>query len=82
MTLRETESQELDFFNVTCLEVCRGTRERLDVDTPFLRIQLESLESTLLTKQFNLVDIFVSSIVASTWVSFAILIGEDRAQSF
>jgi hypothetical protein len=35
------------------LQIGRGTTQALDVDTPFLRVQVESLESTGLASQLN-----------------------------
>ena len=63
------------------LEVGRGSRKALDVDTPLLGIEVEGLESTLLAKKLNLVDVLVSTIVTSTGVTLGVLVGHGRTKS-
>jgi hypothetical protein len=46
------------------LEVCGGSRVRLDVDAPFLGVQLEGLQSTLLAQTLSGVDELIAAVVA------------------
>jgi hypothetical protein len=57
------------------LEVRRAATQALDVDAPFLRIQVESLESTSLASQFDGIDVLVSTIVSGTWVTLGVFVG-------
>jgi hypothetical protein len=65
----------------TYLKVGRRTRKRLNIHSPFLRVKIESFQSSLLAQQFNLIDVFVSSIVASSRVTFTIFIRKDGTES-
>ncbi len=67
--------------SVNC-EVSRRSRVRLHIDTPFRRVKMESLESSLLTQILNLVNELVPSIVASARKTFRVLVGESTTQSF
>jgi hypothetical protein len=57
------------------LEVGRGSRKALDVDTPLLGVEVESLKSTLLAETLDLVDVLVATIVTSTGVTLRVLVG-------
>ena len=63
------------------LQVGRAATEALDIDTPLSRVEVEGLESTLLAKKLNLVDVLVSTIVSGTGVALGVLVGHGRAQS-
>lgn len=63
------------------LEICRATTQALNVDTPFLRIQMKSLESTSLASQLNRVNVLVPTVVSRSWVSLGVLVGHGRSQS-
>lgn len=63
------------------LEVCWGTRQALNIDTPFLGIQVECLESTSLAGQLNRVNVLVSTIVSGTWVSLRVFVWHGWSQS-
>jgi len=56
------------------LEVGRATRETLDVDTPLLRVEVESLESTSLAGKLNGIDVLVTTIVTSSGVTLRVLV--------
>lgn len=57
------------------LEVGGGSRKALDVDTPLLGVEVESLKSTLLAETLDLVDVLVATIVTSTGVTLRVLVG-------
>jgi hypothetical protein len=59
----------------TYLKICRGSRQGLHIDAPLIRVQMKSFKGSLLTQKLDLVNIFVSSIVSCSWVSFRILVG-------
>ena len=62
-------------------KVGRGTRVRLDINTPLIRIQAVRLEGTLLAKFFNLVDNLVTTIVTSVGETLSVLVGQSRTQA-
>jgi hypothetical protein len=62
------------------LEIGRATAQALDVDTPLCRVKVESLEGALLAKKLDLVDVLVSAIVPSAWISLGVFIGHGRTQ--
>lgn len=62
------------------LEVGRAARKALDVDTPLLRVEVEGLESTLLAKKLDLVDVLVATIVTSTGITLGVLVGHGRTK--
>ena len=51
----------------------RQTRT-LNVDSPFLRVEVEGLQRSLLAESFGLVDEFVASVISSTRISFRVLV--------
>lgn len=63
------------------LEVGRGTRESLDVDTPLCSIKAKGLESTVLAKSLDTVDVLVTTVVTGTRVTLRILVAHRRANS-
>lgn len=62
------------------LEVGGAAAQALDVDAPFLGIQVEGLESTSLAGQFNGIDVLVSTIVSGTRVSLGVFVGHGRSK--
>ena len=62
------------------LQVCWATAQALYVDTPLLRIQAESLESTLLAEELDGIDVLVATVVAGTGVTLRVLVGHGRAE--
>ena len=62
------------------LEVCRGTTQALNVDTPFLGVEVESLKSALLAKKLDLIDVLVTTIVSCSGVSFRVLVAHGRSE--
>ena len=63
------------------LQVGRATTEALDVDTPLLRVEAESLEGTRLASKLNGIDVLVTTIVTSSRVTLGVLVGHGRAKS-
>lgn len=62
------------------LEVGRAAAEALDVDTPLGRVGVESLESTPLAEELDLVNVLVAAIVASAGVALGVLVGHGGAK--
>ena len=56
------------------LQIRRATTQALNIDAPFLRVQMEGRERASLAGQLNGVDVLVSTIVSCTWVTFGVLI--------
>ena len=52
---------------------------RLDVDAPFLGIEVERLQGSLAAEVLELVDPLVAAIVACTGETLGVLVGQDRA---
>lgn len=63
------------------LEVCRATTQALDVDAPFLGVEVEGLESTRLASQLNGIDVLVATVVSGAWVTLGVFVGHGRPQS-
>lgn len=63
------------------LEVCRGARQRLDVDAPLVGVEAEGLESTPLAGELNGINVFVATVVASTGVTLGVFVAHGRAES-
>ena len=57
------------------LEICRAATQALNIDSPFLRVQIEGFESTSLTGQFNGVNVLISTIIPCTWVTLGVFVG-------
>mmetsp|Transcript_37867 Transcript_37867/g.83159 ORF Transcript_37867/g.83159 Transcript_37867/m.83159 type:complete len:266 (-) Transcript_37867:74-871(-) len=57
-------------------------RIRLDVDTPLLGIKTVSLESTLLTESFDLINDFVTAVVTSPGQTLGVFVGKGRTEAF
>lgn len=62
------------------LKVCWRTRQALNIDAPFFRINIECLESTSLAGQFDGINVLVSTIVSGAWVSLGVLVGHWRSK--
>jgi hypothetical protein len=62
------------------LQVGRAAAEALDVDTPFLRVEVEGLESTGLAQELDLVDVLVATVVAGAGVTLGVLVGHGRTK--
>jgi hypothetical protein len=63
------------------LEVGGAAAQALDVDTPLGRVEVESLEGTVLAQSLNLVDVLVAAIVAGAGVALRVLVGHGGAKS-
>lgn len=63
------------------LEIGRRTAQALDIDTPLLRVEMESLEGSGLASEFDTVDVLVSTIVSSTRIPLGVLVGHGAAES-
>lgn len=62
------------------LQICWTTAQTLDIDTPLVRFEVEGLESTSLAGQFDGVNMLVSTVVSSTWVTLRVLVGHGGSQ--
>ena len=62
------------------LEVGRGTRERLHVHAPLLRVEVKGLKGPRLAQRLDLVDVLITAVIASTWVSLTIFVRHHRAE--
>lgn len=63
------------------LQIGRGTRQALNIDTPSLLLQVESLQGTSLTRQLNGVNMLVSTVVSCSWVALGVFVAHWRAES-
>lgn len=63
------------------LQVGRAATKALDVDTPLGRVQVEGLESTLLTGDLDGINVLVTTVVTGTRVTLRVLVAHGRAQS-
>lgn len=61
------------------LEVCRATTQTLDIDAPFLRIEVEGLESASLAGQLNGIDMLVSTVVSGPGVALRVFVRHGRS---
>jgi hypothetical protein len=76
-TVRQVKTHEAVVWahqSLVDLQVGRAAAQALDVDTPFLRVDVESLEGSLLAKKLNLVDVLVATIVSGAGVSLRVLV--------
>jgi hypothetical protein len=62
------------------LEVCRATTQALYVDTPLLGVEAKGLQGALLAKQFDGVDVLVTTVVAGTGVALRVFVGHGRTE--
>ncbi|POO04082.1 hypothetical protein TorRG33x02_003860 [Trema orientale] len=63
-------------------KICRGTRIRLNIYTPFLRIKIKSSQSTLATEQFNVINMLIARIKSCPRHSLGVLVRQMATQSF
>ena len=77
----ETHESVMGFHDsLVDLEVGRTAAQTLDIDTPFLGVQMKGLEGTSLAGQFNCVNMLISTIVSCTWVALGVFIGHGGTQ--
>ena len=62
------------------LQVGGTATQGLNIYTPLLRVQMEGLKGTLLAKQFDLIDVLVTTVVPSTGQAFGVLVGHGRTE--
>ncbi len=62
------------------LEIGRTAAQALNIDTPFLGVQMECLEGTSLTGQLNCVDMLISTVVSCSWVALGVFVGHGGSQ--
>jgi hypothetical protein len=62
------------------LQVGRAARQALDIDTPLIRVEMESLESSLLAEQLDPVNVLVATVVTGTGVTLGVLVGHGGAE--
>lgn len=62
------------------LEVGRAARQALDVDAPFLRVDVEGGEGTLLAEELDAVNVLVAAVVAGTGVTLGVLVAHGGAE--
>lgn len=65
---------------LVCLKVRWAAAQALNVDTPLLRVETKGLQSTLLAKQLDLIDVLVAAVVTGTGVSLRVLVRHGRTQ--
>jgi len=54
----------------------------LDIAAPLLRVQTVGLQCAAFAEVFDLVNDFVSTVVACTRVAFAVFVAQTRAEHF
>jgi hypothetical protein len=57
------------------LEIGRAARQTLDVDTPLLTVDVEGFKGTSLACQLNGINVLVTAVVSSTWVTLGVFVG-------
>lgn len=62
------------------LQVGRASGETLHVDTPLVRVEVESFESAGLAQQLDGVDVLVATVVSCAGVALGVFVGHGRAQ--
>lgn len=62
------------------VEVCGGTRQGLDVDSPDLGVQVERLQGSLLAQRLGLINELVTTVVSGARVALRVLVLHDGAQ--
>ena len=62
------------------LQVGRATTQALNIDTPFLGVQIEGLEGASLAGQLNCVNILISTVVSCTWIALGVFVGHGGSQ--
>jgi hypothetical protein len=82
-TVRKVETHETvmgTHEGLVDLQVGRATTQALDVNTPLVGVEVESLESTGLAQKLNGIDVLVSTIVTSTGVTLGVLVAHGRTK--
>jgi hypothetical protein len=62
------------------LEVGGAATQALNIDAPFLGVQVESLQSASLASQLNGVDVLISTVISCTWVALRVFVRHGRSQ--
>mmetsp|Transcript_18377 Transcript_18377/g.31204 ORF Transcript_18377/g.31204 Transcript_18377/m.31204 type:complete len:519 (-) Transcript_18377:271-1827(-) len=62
-------------------KVCRTATVRLNIHTPFLLIEAEGLQCPILAEILHFVNDLVSAVVAISWLSLRVFVGQSRAQA-
>jgi hypothetical protein len=62
------------------LQVGRAARQRLHINTPLVRVQVENLQGTGLAGQLDRINVLVTAVVASTGVTLGVFVGHWGAQ--
>lgn len=63
------------------LQVGWRARQALNIDTPFLVVQVESSKSTSLAGQLDRVNVLVSTVISSTRITLGVFVGHWGSQS-
>ena len=82
-TVREVKAHETTVRRhdgLVDLKVGRAARQALDVDTPFLGVEVESGEGTLLAEELDAVNVLVATVVAGTRVTLGVLVAHGGAE--
>jgi hypothetical protein len=56
------------------LQIGRAATQALNIDAPFLRVEVKGLQSTSLAGQLDGVDVLVSTIVSGTWIALGVFV--------
>merc|ERR1712000_351353 len=56
------------------LQVCWTPAQRLDIDTPLLRVEVERFQRSCLTCEFHRINMLVASVVSCSRVPFGVLV--------
>jgi hypothetical protein len=70
----------LSLRSLVSVQVGRAARQALDIDTPLIRVEMESLESSLLAEQLDPVNVLVATVVTGTGVTLGVLVGHGGAE--
>lgn len=62
--------------------ISRTSGVRLHINAPDLWIETIELQRSLFAEILNLIDNFIPAIISSSWIAFAIFVGQTRAQTF
>lgn len=82
-TVRQVKTHETVVWphkSLVHLEVGGAAAQALYVHSPFLRVDVESLESSLLAEQLDFVDMLVAAVVSGTGIAFRVLVAHGRAK--
>lgn len=62
------------------LEVCRGTRKGLNVDTPFVSGNTEGIESALLAESLDAINVLVTTVITGARIALGIFVAHGSSQ--